>query len=261
MRLEMRKNLLSARAIPMYLLAALPLALSAIVILVNTIMGTHDDVTGPAEASMIYSIIYRLLIIRGVVFFGCVWMFMNLFRGEVLDRSLHYYFLCPIRREVLVGAKFVSAWFTTVVLFGGSTVLSYVSLYGYMSGTGVSGALSGGSLGHLLSYIGVTILGCLGYGAVFLFAGLFLRNPIVPALIVYVWEWINGFLPAVLKKISVIFYLQSMMPVPVTEGPFAIVADPVSVWWAVPGLTLFTAATLFIAALRIRSMEISYASD
>ena len=261
MRLELRKNLLSARALPMYLLASLPLVLTAIVIIVNTLLGSNDDVTGPGDASRIYSIIYRLLIIRGVVYFGCVWIFMNLFRGEVLDRSLHYYFLAPVRREVLVVGKYVSALVTSVALFAGTTLLSYIGLYGYMSGTGISGALSGASLGHLISYLGVTVLGCLGYGAVFLLVGLFVRNPIVPALLIFGWEWLNGLLPALLKKISVIFYLQSMMPVPVVEGPFAIVADPVSAWLAVPGLILFTGLTMIIAAWRIRGMEISYASD
>jgi hypothetical protein len=64
-----------------------------------------------------------------------------------------------------------------------------------------------------------------------------------------------------LKKISVIFYLESMLPVKLPNGPFAIIADPVPVWLAVPGFFIFTAATLVVAAMKIRSMEISYASD
>ena len=43
-----------------------------------------------------------------VIFFGCLGIFMNLFRGEVLDRSLHYYFLAPVRREVLVIGKYLA---------------------------------------------------------------------------------------------------------------------------------------------------------
>ena len=74
-------------------------------------------------------------------------------------------------------------------------------------------------------------------------------------------ESINPFLPALLKKISVIFYLKSLMPVPLDDGAFAIMADPVSAWLAVPGLVLFAALTILVAALRIRRMEISYAAD
>ena len=40
-----------------------------------------------------------------------------------------------------------------------------------------------------------------------------------------------------------------------------IMAEPVSVWIAIPGFILFTALTLVIAALRIRRMEIAYGND
>jgi hypothetical protein len=49
--------------------------------------------------------LYHGFILRTVVFFGCAWIFMNLFRGELVDRSLHYYFLSAVRREVLVAAS------------------------------------------------------------------------------------------------------------------------------------------------------------
>ena len=99
------------------------------------------------------------------------------------------------------------------------------------------------------------------YGAIFLVVGLYFRNPIIPAVIIFLWEGINFLLPPLLKKVSVVFYLQSMLPVPVDDGPFAVIADPVSAWLAVPGLLVFTALTLVVAGLRIRGMEISYSSD
>jgi len=125
----------------------------------------------------------------------------------------------------------------------------------------VSHMLSGAGLVQTISYVGVTLLACLGYGAVFLIIGLRLRNPIVPALLIFLWELANPFLPALLKKISVIFYLKSLLPVALDEGPFAVIADPVPGWLAVPGLLLFTAALLVVAGLSIRRMEIAYGSD
>ena len=62
----------------------------------------------------------------------------------------------------------------------------------------------GPGLGQLLTYAGITILACIGYGAFFLVVGLFFRNPIIPALVLYGWEWLNFLLPPLLKKISVI---------------------------------------------------------
>ena len=62
-------------------------------------------------------------------------------------------------------------------------------------------------------------LACVGYGAVFLMCGLLFRNPMIPAAVVCVWENLNPFLPSLLKKISVIFYLKNLCPVEVPLPP------------------------------------------
>jgi hypothetical protein len=113
----------------------------------------------------------------------------------------------------------------------------------------------------LLAYVGVTLLACIGYGAVFLIVGLFFRNPIIPALVLYGWEWLNFLLPPGLKKISVIHYLHSLVPVPMSEGPFAVLAEPTPAYIALPSLFLFTAIVIFLAGMYIRRMEISYAGE
>ena len=77
----------------------------------------------------------------------------------------------------------------------------------------------------------------------------------------YGWEWLNFLLPPLLKKISVIHYLNSLAPVPVSEGPFAVVADPTPAWLAILSLLLVTVVVLVIASYRIRHMEIHYGSD
>jgi hypothetical protein len=119
----------------------------------------------------------------------------------------------------------------------------------------------GAGAGHLLAYLGVTILACVGYGAVFLIVGLFFRNPIIPGLLLYAWEWINFLLPPLLKKVSVIHYLNSLVPVRMSEGPFAVLVEPTPAWISVPSLIVFTMAVLFLAVRNIRRMEISYAGD
>jgi hypothetical protein len=119
----------------------------------------------------------------------------------------------------------------------------------------------GPGMGQALTYAGITILACVGYGAFFLVVGLFFRNPIIPALILYGWEWLNFLLPPLLKKISVIHYLNSLAPVPVPEGPFAVVAEPTPAWIAVPSMILVTLVVLIIASQRIRRMEIHYGGE
>src|SRR5207237_6303990 len=91
--------------------------------------------------------------------------------------------------------------------------------------------------------------------------GLFVRNPIILVLVLYGWEWINFLLPPLLKKISVIHYLNSLVPVPISEGPFAVVAQPTPAWISIPGLLIVTALVLFAAGTRIRRMEVRYGRD
>ena len=259
MRLEIKKNFLSRRALLLYLAAGLPLALVSLLALVRP---DTDEMQNIGLLGQVYAAIYGGLILRTLIFFGCAWVFMNLFRGEVVDRSLHYYFLSPVRREVLVVGKYLSGLIATTLLFCLATAGSMLILYFGLLPTEASGYFLGGAgTSHLLAYVGVTALACIGYGAVFLIVGLFFRNPIIPGLLLYGWEWINFLLPPGLKKISVIHYLTSLVPVPMSEGPFAVLAEPTPAWIAVPSLLLFTGMVLLLAGLHIRRMEISYAGD
>ncbi|HEX2640495.1 MAG TPA: ABC transporter permease [Pyrinomonadaceae bacterium] len=259
MRLEIRKNFLSRRALLLYPIAALPVFLLSMLALFPP---DTDEMKNFGMLGQVYAAVYGGLILRTLVFFGCAWVFMNLFRGEVVDRSLHYYFLSPVRRQVLVAGKYLSGLIATIFLFGIATISSMLILYfGIFPSESSEYFFGGAGAGHLLAYLGVTILACIGYGAVFLLIGLFFRNPIIPGLVLYGWEWINFLLPPGLKKVSVIHYLQSLVPVPMSEGPFAVLAEPTPAWISVPSLLLFTALVLFLACRHIRRMEISYAGD
>jgi ABC-type transport system involved in multi-copper enzyme maturation permease subunit len=261
-RMEVEKNFLSRRSILIYLIALLPLFPLLIMVFVKPDNGDFDF----NNLSKIFAILYHALILRTVVFFGCAWIFMNLFRGELVDRSLHYYFLSAVRREVLVVGKYLSGLVTSIILFTATTVVSILLLYfPHYYSQSLRYFTEGRGLGQLLAYAGITMLACLGYGAFFLVVGLFVRNPIIPALLLYGWEWLNFLLPPLLKKISVIHYLNSMMPVPlstaISEGPLAVVAEPTPAWISVPSMLLVTLVVLIIAAYRTRHMEIRYGND
>jgi ABC-type transport system involved in multi-copper enzyme maturation permease subunit len=259
MRLELKKNFFGKRAVLVYLLALMPIGLlTLIAILPPTGREWREFANHPA----FFAVIYNALILRTVIFFGCAWIFMNLFRGEIVDRSLHYYFLSSVRREVLVTGKYISGLVTSVVLFTSVTVGAMLLMFfPHFYSDSMRFFFDGPGLTHLLTYAGITILACIGYGAFFLVVGLFVRNPIIPALMLYGWEWLNFLLPPLLKKISVIHYLNSLLPVPMSEGPFAVVAEPTPAWISVPGLLIVTAIVLIAAGTRIRRMEIRYGSD
>lgn len=259
LRLEVRKNFIGKRAFLIYLLAGAPILLMAA--LSAQISWEQSRSNNIGEINIIFANLYEGLILRTIVFFGCAWIFMNLFRGEVVDRSLHYYFLSPLRREVLVCGKYLSGLVASLVLFGISTAGSLLFLYIGLGSAGASYFADGPGKGQAFAYLGITVLGCVGYGAAFMLIGLFFRNPIIPALLIYGWEFINFLLPPVLKKISVIHYLHSLSPVPVPEGPFAMVAEPTPAYLSIPGLLFVTAAVLALASYQIRRMEIMYGGE
>ncbi|HMV83836.1 MAG TPA: hypothetical protein PLD20_10920 [Blastocatellia bacterium] len=261
LRLEVKKNFWGKRSLLIYLFAAIPPLLMLLLIFADKDAAT-DINKNWASAQEIFANIFEGLILRTMVFFGCAWIFMNLFRGEMVDKSLHYYFLSALRREVLVAGKYFSGLFTSVLLFSLTTLSSLFLLYWARDyPANVNFLFDGPGLNQCLTYLGITILGCIGYGAVFMFIGLFFRNPIIPALLVYGWEWVNFLLPPLLKKISIIHYLHTLSPIPMSEGPFATIVTATSPWISVPSLLLFTALVLVLAAVRIRKMEIRYGGE
>jgi ABC-type transport system involved in multi-copper enzyme maturation permease subunit len=256
-RLELRKSFLNRRVVGLLLLAMQPVFIMTMRAILPEAV---DDPANLADATQGFSAAYQGFILRIVVFLGCVILFGNLIRQEVLNRSLHYYFLSPIRRELLVVAKYLTALTVALVLFGSSTLASYLLAYAPHAGV-ERFFLHGPGVGHLGAYLLVTALGCVGYGAVFLAFGFFFKSPAIPALLVFGWEGINFLLPPLLKKVSVIHYLQSLCPVPFDHGPLAILADAPSPWVAIPGVLLVSAALLALSAWKIRKMEISYEED
>ncbi len=227
---------------------------------------TRDTI---AQDTTIFASIFQFFFLRLAVFFGCVGVFTNLFRGELLDRSLHYYLLTPLRREVLVIGKYAAGLIATTVIFVTSTALQMWTLSWHLDGTELTEYLNGPGWGHVFTYLGVTALACLGYGSVFLAAGLFFKNPIIPAALVQGWESLNLFLPAVLKKISVIYYLQSLCPIVASPDPemnqflklLVNAAEPVSAPVAILGLLAVTALVLFAAGQQAKRLEINYSTD
>jgi hypothetical protein len=256
MRLEVRKNFWGMRALPMYSLALAP----ALIMTIRLAFPLKSQDVG--FASVVYAGLFQTFYLRLAVFFGSVGVFTSLFRGDLLEKSLHYYLLMPVRREVLTIGKYVSGLVATLVLFTAGTALSFVLMYlPYGSQRAGRFFFEGPGLEHLSSYLGVTVLACLGYGAVFLLMGLLVNNPMIPAALVLAWESIHFLLPPALRKISVIHYLLSLCPVPAPQGPLALMVEPTPAWIAIPALLLLTAVLLAAASLRARRLEITYAAD
>jgi hypothetical protein len=260
-RLEWKKTFLSRRGWWIYLLAAAPVVLTLIHWLFTArVPGRSRHSLG--DDSLAYAGLFQFFYLRGAIFFGCVGIFCNLFRAEMLEKTLHYYYMTPVRREILVVGKYLAGLTAAVAVFVTSVGLSFLMM-GRHAGAAYSDYIwHGPGAAQFGWYTLIAALACAGYGAVFLMCGLRYRNPMIPAAVVFVWENINPFLPALLQKVSVIYYLRSMLPVEVPIPPpfsvMAIDADPMSAWITVPGLLAVAALILAYTALSARQTEISY---
>src|SRR6185369_16632962 len=79
------------------------------------------------EDTMVMAAIFQFYYLRLGIFFGAVGIFTRLIRGEMVERSLHYYLLAPVRREVLLVGKFLAGTIRAVTLFGGVRSVGLVS--------------------------------------------------------------------------------------------------------------------------------------
>jgi hypothetical protein len=221
------------------------------------------------EDRMIFAGIFQYFYLRLAIFFGCLGMFMYLLRGEMTNRTLHYWFLAPTRREVLLAGKYAAGLIASAVIFGGGAVLAFAAMIWPHDAVEVQAYWNAGGMAHAFWYAAAAVLGCVGYGSVFLAVGLYVRNPIIPAAVLLAWESANSILPHVLQKASILYYLQSMCPVPAPIGDdapalirlLASPAAPASRPGAILGLLLLTAFVLWIAGSAVRRMQISYGAD
>lgn len=222
------------------------------------------------QESVVFAGVFQFFFLRLAVFFGCLGIFMNLFRGEILDRSLHFYFLAPVRREVLTAGKFLAGLLATCTIFVTSELLQNLILFWNIPASARDLYLyHNHGLEHAFAYLGITMLACIGYGAFFMIAGMFFKNPILPAAGILIWEAANPFLPSVLKQFSVIYYLKALCPVDIPTPPgtppllalLTSTSEPVSPILAILGLLIVAAVAVYASTLQVRRMEINYTTE
>jgi len=262
-RNEVRRNLLTRRRIWIYLLAFLPV----LMILAHVIFDRNEG-AGPAQLendTQVLAGIVQLYYLRLGIFFACMAIFTWLFRGEMVERTLHYQFLVPVRREVLVVGKFFAGAIIAIALFEMAVLACFYLMYSRFGSAGKSYVFDGPGVGQLGSYLLVTALACLGYGAVFLAFSLLFKNPIIPGVVVMGWEAVAPIFPPWAQRLSVTFYLKHLCPVSLPiRGPlaiFTIVTGPISPFMAVLGLLFLTIAILALSCFLIHRMEITYTAE
>jgi len=257
---EIRRSLFSRRSLAVYavyLLVGMPLTL----MLLRAFFMQGSVRADASNATTLFADVFHFFLLRFVVFFANAMIFVRLFRGEILEKSLHYTLLAPLPRMVLVLGKYLGGVLSASLILGITTTLTYVLVYLPHGSAGLELLLSSPGIANLASYLLIVVLACFAYGALFMLAGLFFKNTMVPAILFLGWETLTPFLPTFLKVLSFVHYLVSFAPVPVSLGAFAILARPVPWWIALVALFVSSALLVFVASRVARRLEVTYSAD
>jgi ABC-type transport system involved in multi-copper enzyme maturation permease subunit len=212
------------------------------------------------QLSEMYAQFFQLFVLRFGIFFCCAVVFSQMMRGEVLEKTMHFYLLAPVRRVLIIVGKYIAGVVASVTLFGVCTAGTYVLLF-YPSVSFGEFFSSGNGIPHLARYMVVTMLACAGYGAVFMMTGLLFKNPGVPTAFLLGWESLSFALPATLQNFSLVHHLQGVLPVSIDQGLFAVLTEPTAPIVSVPGILVVTAILLAISGWILGRAQITYGTD
>jgi len=199
---------------------------------------------------MIWFLYIRFIVPVLGLFYGTA-----LIADEVEDKTITYLFTRPIRRSAVLLGKYLAYVACTVLLVLPSVVLVYFAAV----------PIGGGSLGRdfpsLVTDLGMLALGLITYGALFAFVGARLKRPLVIGL-VFAFGWEPGVLlfPGYLKRLTVAYYLQGLVPhaMPPDQTLSVLLqffTEIPSVAVSLGGLALITAAALWQAARAVETRE------
>ena len=157
---------------------------------------------GPAIFGLMIWVFYLRFTVPVLgVFYGT-----SLIADEVEDKTITYLFTRPIPKGAVLVGKFLAYLACTLFVVLPSIVIVYLAI------VPLRGSL-GGSFLDLLKDLALITIGLAVYGAVFAFIGARFKRPLLVGLIfIFGWEQMALAFPGYLKKFTVAYYLQAMVP-------------------------------------------------
>ena len=129
---------------------------------------------------------------------------------EVDNRTIIYYFTRPIPKFTIILGKFVAYIASVFLILIPPMLLSFLII---LSDKEMSGDFAS-TVDIFARQLGVTMLGLMVYGSIFMFFGTSLKHPIISGLLfAFGWEKIMLIVPGLIRKFSVAHYLISAFPI------------------------------------------------
>ena len=183
------------------------------------------------------------------VFYGT-----SLIADEVDDKTITYLFTRPVRRGAVVVGKYMAYLLCTTLVVLPSVVIVYFLMVPFRQ--------IPASFISLVIDLGVLGLGLAAYGALFALVGAAIRRPLVVGLVfVFGWELVTLVMPGYLKRFTLAYYLQTLVPHAMPTGDTvsllqgAVFKEPPSVAVSIGVLVLAIVASLALAARVVEQRE------
>jgi ABC-2 type transport system permease protein len=204
--LSLGEMLWSRRTIFMALVMVAPVILALVSRIVQTMGVAPLRVNGVRVGGAgIFGMMIWILFIRFTIPVLGVFYGTSLIADEVDDKTLTYLFTRPVQRGAVLVGKYLAYLVCTVLVVLPSIMVVYFLIVPV-------GEISG-SFTLLLTDLGIMALGLAAYGALFALVGTILKRPLVVGLVfAFGWEQFAMLMPGYLRRFTLAFYLQGLVP-------------------------------------------------
>jgi ABC-2 type transport system permease protein len=205
--LSVSEMLWSRRTIFMALVVGAPVVIAVLLRVLDALGAPIFRVNGATMAGpAIFGLMIWVFYLRFTVPVLGVFYGTSLIADEVEDKTITYLFTRPIPRGAVLVGKYLAYLACTLFVVLPSVVIVYLAI------VPMRGSL-GASFVDLLKDLALLTIGLAVYGAVFAFIGAKFKRPLLIGLVfVFGWEQAALAFPGYLKKFTVAYYLQAMVP-------------------------------------------------
>lgn len=252
--LSLGEMLWSRRTIFMALVVGAPVVVSVVVRLVDASGVTPLRVNGVrVDGAALFGMMIWLLFLRFIVPVLGVFYGTALIADEVEDRTLTYLFTRPVARGAVLMGKYLAYLVCTTLVVLPSVTIVYFLLVPFRD--------VGATFMQLVLDLAILAAGLAAYGALFAWIGTLLKRPLLVGLVfAFGWEPIVLLMPGYLKRFTLAFYLQGLVPhaMPSDGGVSllqAVFREAPSTLTSVIWLVVAVAASLVLAVRTVERRE------
>jgi ABC-2 type transport system permease protein len=198
----------SRRTVFLALVVGGPVLIALIIRIVTALNVPALRVNGvPLAGASIFGLMIWFLFLRFIVPVLGIFYGTSLMADEIEDKTITYLFTRPIPRSAVLVGKYLAYLASTVLIVLPSVMLVYFLV------VPIGGGSIASTFPNLIRDLVLLALGLAVYGAVFAAVGAWIRRPVLFGLFfAFGWENVAMLLPGYLKRFTVAFYTQSLVP-------------------------------------------------